>query len=64
MAELNIEWRPRTSLGVRQTVVNGQAATPDGLPSGAGAEASVRYASKTRFGAVLIAQKPVTPDFL
>lgn len=60
MAEMNIEWRPRTSLGVRQTVVDGQAATPDGLPSGAGAEASVRYASKTRFGAVLIAQKPIT----
>lgn len=41
-------------------MVEGHAASPDGLPSGAGAEASVRYASKTRFGAVLIAQKPVT----
>lgn len=30
----------------------------DGLP--AGADASVRYSSKTNFGAILIAQKPVT----
>lgn len=30
----------------------------DGLP--AGANASVRYSSKTNFGAILIAQRPVT----
>ena len=79
MAELNIEWRPRTSLGVREYKVDAKGESPyvfpprdmyllslahyclqyrDNLP--AGAEAAIRYASKTRFGAVLIAQKPVT----
>ena len=79
MSEVNIEWRPRTSLGVRQYMVDATGETPydffqrflhtihpahhrlhysDGLP--AGANATVRYASKTKFGAVLIAQKPVT----
>ncbi|KAL8791777.1 MAG: hypothetical protein Q9195_005653 [Heterodermia aff. obscurata] len=79
MAELNIEWRPRTSLGVREYKVDAKGESPyvppprlvhllniahcrltyrDNLP--AGAEAAIRYASKTKFGAVLIAQKPVT----
>ncbi|KAL9102219.1 MAG: hypothetical protein Q9163_002601 [Psora crenata] len=58
MAQVNMEWRPRTSLGVRQYIISAQGETPDiGLP--VGADASVRYASKTRFGAVLISQKPV-----
>ena len=79
MAELNIEWRPRTSLGVREYKVDAKGESPyvfsqrllcllspthcyiqnrADLP--AGVEAAIRYASKTRFGAVLIAQKPVT----
>ncbi|KAL8708278.1 MAG: hypothetical protein Q9220_006855 [cf. Caloplaca sp. 1 TL-2023] len=58
MAELNIEWRPRTSLGVREIVLDATGESPSDLP--AGGEASIRYVSKTRFGAILIAQKPVT----
>ena len=79
MAELNIEWRPRTSLGVREYKVDAKGESPYVFPRPlvyflslahcrlqyradlpAGAEAAIRYASKTRFGAVLIAQKPVT----
>lgn len=79
MAELNIEWRPRTSLGVREYKVDAKGESPYVFPRPlvyllgladyrlvsradlpAGAEAAIRYASKTRFGAILIAQKPVT----
>ena len=79
MAEMNIEWRPRTSLGVREYKVDAKGESPYVFPRRlvyllgladyrlmsradlpAGAEAAIRYASKTRFGAILIAQKPVT----
>ncbi|KAL6716386.1 hypothetical protein ACLMJK_005952 [Lecanora helva] len=59
LEQLGIEWRPRTSTGVRQWTVDASGQTPDtGLP--AGADGHIRYQSKGKFGAVLIARKPIT----
>lgn len=58
MEQLGIEWRPRTSQGVRQWTVDASGNTPSTLP--VGADARIKYKSKDSFGAVLIAQKPIT----
>ncbi|KAL2040142.1 hypothetical protein N7G274_007045 [Stereocaulon virgatum] len=59
MEQLGIEWRPRTSMGVRQWTVDANGQMPSiGIP--VGADAHIRYKSNNSFGAVLIAQKPIT----
>ena len=57
---MQIEWQPKTSLGVTAMTADTSAETPDTLPGGAGAEAHVKYSSRTNFGAVLMTLKPVT----
>ncbi|KAB9006577.1 hypothetical protein FH972_026931 [Carpinus fangiana] len=51
-AQIGIEWKPKTSLGVQAITVDTSAEGP--------ASGHVKYASKSSFGAVVIASKPVT----
>lgn len=55
---LNIEWQPKTSQNVEGSVVNAGGQTPDNLP--AGGELSIKYESKSKFGAVLMTLRPIT----
>ena len=55
---INIEWQPKTAAGTQEHVVAGSAETPDDQPGGA--EATVKYTSKSKFGAVLMTKKPIT----
>ena len=56
-ARLQIEWQPKTSLGVTSMSLDTSAATPNNIPGGA--DAHVKYAAASKFGAVLMAWKPV-----
>ena len=58
VAGMQIEWQPKTSLGVTSTSVDTSLATPNNIPGGA--DAHVKYATSSKFGAVLMATKPVT----
>ena len=42
VTEIDIEWQPKTALGVTATTVDTSAATPDTLPQGVGANAHVK----------------------
>ena len=55
--ELEIEWQPKTSLGVTAVSLDTSVETPNNVPGGA--DAHVKYASRSNFGAVLMTLRPV-----